>query len=152
MPPEVMGSPSDADARSDLYALGAVGYYLLTGQHVFTGDGLLEICFAHVHATPVPPSERLEQSLPADLEAVILSCLEKAPSDRPQSAAALLSELTDCHDVAPWTQDKATAWWDEHQSKLPTVKGNHTDTSEFDETLARTVMFDYGEDRSSQSH
>ena len=114
MCPEMIRSPDSADARSDLYALGAVGYYLLTGQHVFTGTSVQEICAAHVGAVPVPPSERLGAVVPAELESVLLSCLEKDPAARPQSAAELRERLMACRDVGGWSQDDARAWWIEH--------------------------------------
>jgi serine/threonine-protein kinase len=145
MGPEVMQSPTSADARSDLYALGAVGYYLLTGQHVFTGSSLLAICFAHVNSVPVPPGERLGTALPADLEAVVLSCLEKDPSARPQSAAELRDRLHGCSEVGPWNEGHARAWWAEHEDALPATESTAVDTSDSDDDLARTVMFDHRE-------
>jgi eukaryotic-like serine/threonine-protein kinase len=62
---------------SDIYALGAVGYFMLTGEHVFSGNTVVEIAGHHLHTEPDPPSRRLGQGLPADLEAVLLECLRK---------------------------------------------------------------------------
>ena len=112
---------AEADARSDLYAVGAVGYYLLAGRNVFDGATLVEICSEHLHGTPVPPSELLGRRGPPKVEGVILSCLEKDPDRRPQSARELISRLLDCDDVDPWTQDQASAWWAEHSR---TLRGN----------------------------
>jgi serine/threonine-protein kinase len=143
MCPEVLRDPKSADGRSDLYALGAVGYYLLTGQHVFTGSSLLEICFAHVNSAPTPPRDRLGGALPADLEALVLSCLEKDPSARPQSAAELRDRLIGCSDVGPWGDTEAEAWWAEHGDALPAIESTATDTLESDDDLALTVISDH---------
>jgi serine/threonine protein kinase len=110
---------AEADARSDLYAVGAVGYYLLAGRNVFDGATLVEICSEHLHSIPVPPSERLGRQLAPKLEGVILSCLEKDPDRRPQSARDLIGRLLDCDDVDPWTQDQASAWWANRSRTLP---------------------------------
>ena len=115
LPPEAITSPSDVDGRSDLYALGAVGYYLVTGHHVFEGSSVLEVCSHHLRSKPVPPSERLRSPVPHDLEDVILECLEKDPARRPKDAAALMASLAICSDAGGWTDDRALAWWAEHQ-------------------------------------
>lgn len=99
--PESIHSPTEVDARSDIYALGALGYFLLTGREVFEGSTVVALCVAHLHQIPEPPSARLKRALPADLEQLILSCLEKDPAHRPQSAAALRSALLACA-VPPW--------------------------------------------------
>jgi serine/threonine protein kinase len=96
MAPEVMTAPDRADGRTDLYALGAVGYFLLTGQHVFTGRSILEVCGHHLHSQPVPPSQRIAAPIPADLEDLLLSCLAKEPARRPASARAFQSALRAC--------------------------------------------------------
>ncbi len=74
-------------ARADLYALGCVAYYLLTGEQVFTGDTVLKVITQHLQAVPVPPSERTELPIPATLEHLVLACLAKKPEDRPQTRA-----------------------------------------------------------------
>ncbi len=93
MAPEVVTSPDRIDARSDLYAVGAVGYFLLTGKPIFDGGNALEVFAMHLHGAVVPPSERLEQPVPGDLEALLLACLEKNPDMRPASAAELSARL-----------------------------------------------------------
>ena len=104
----------DIDGRADLYAMGAVGYYLLAGRNVFEGKTLVEICGHHLHAAPTSPSERLGRSLPPKLEAVILSCLEKDLERRPRTARELARALDACDDVEAWTEEQACAWWDDH--------------------------------------
>ncbi|NIM48711.1 MAG: protein kinase [Gemmatimonadales bacterium] len=112
MAPElVTGDPSDH--RVDLYSLGCVGYWLLTGQLVFQADGSLAMAVAHVNKEPVPPSERSELEIPAELEAIIMGCLAKDPSGRPQTAAELGARLASC-DSGDWTNEIAREWWDTH--------------------------------------
>ncbi|MCB9594367.1 MAG: serine/threonine protein kinase [Sandaracinaceae bacterium] len=114
MAPEAITHPDELDARADLYALGAVAYYLLTGQTVFEGQTIVEICSAHLHAAPEPPSARLGAPIPPTLEELVLRCLEKSPDDRPQSAVELGELLEACEDVPAWTRAEARAWWAEH--------------------------------------
>ena len=90
--PESITAPASVDARSDLYALGAVGYFLLTGIPPFSGKNLVDVCVQHLHEAPRPPSER-RSGVPRKLEAVILDCLAKTPERRPDSAAAVRSAL-----------------------------------------------------------
>ena len=107
MSPQALTMAQGADPRSDLYALGAVGYYLLTGHSVFEDATVVEIIGHHLHTEPAPPSRRTVQSIPPDLEALILQCLRKRPEDRPQSARALREALRACALVPPWTSDDA---------------------------------------------
>ena len=109
--PEAIQAPDAVDARSDLYGLGAVGYYLLTGTHVFGGATTVEVCSHHLHSSPQPPSERLRRPVPAGLERLILACLEKDPARRPGSAAALRDALGELDDVGQWGEGEARAWW-----------------------------------------
>jgi serine/threonine-protein kinase len=95
-----------------------VGYFLLTGQHVFTGKTLMEVCGHHLHTKPAPLSERLEAPVPEDVEALILDCLEKDPGRRPQSAPALRERLMACRHRDAWTSREAQRWWDAHGPEL----------------------------------
>jgi len=113
----------EVDGRSDLYAVGAVGYYLLVGRNVFEGKTLVEICGHHLHAVPTPPSERLGGAVPPKLEAAILSCLEKDSNRRPASARDLLRALAECDDVGAWSEERARAWWAEHGGSAGTDSG-----------------------------
>lgn len=118
MAPEAITSPELIDARTDVYALGAVGYFLLTGQHVFTGRTLVEICSHHLHSMPALPSKRASAQVPEDLERLILACLEKDPARRPQSARALQSSLRACRDARAWSEEDARRWYDLHGRAL----------------------------------
>jgi serine/threonine-protein kinase len=111
MAPEVALGTNHVDGRTDLYGLGCVAYWLLTGQLVFQENSATAIALAHVQKAPERPSLRVETAIPKSLEDVILACLEKKPEDRPQSAMALYRMLADCKGCEPWTEDQAARWW-----------------------------------------
>jgi len=112
MAPE-MALGDDVDGRADLYALGCVAYYLLTGEQVFPGDTVLKVITQHVRAVPVPPSARTELPIPAALEHLVLACLAKKPEERPQSARQLAQSLATI-DGMTWGEDEANQWWRQH--------------------------------------
>ncbi|MET0284734.1 MAG: protein kinase, partial [Polyangiales bacterium] len=122
MAPEAISTPQRVDARSDLYALGAVGYHLLTGVDVFIGRNVLEICGHHLHSPPSPPSQRVAFAIPPELERVIMSCLQKQPEARPQTARAFRAALQACA-VPSWSEDDARAWYDRHGEAMRTRSG-----------------------------
>jgi eukaryotic-like serine/threonine-protein kinase len=117
MSPEAIVQPHNVDAATDIYALGAVAYFLLTGEPPFTGSTVVEVCMRHMHSIPPPPSERA--AVPPDLEALILSCLAKDKAGRPPSAAALAATLESCADAHGWTSTRAEAWWATRGSSHP---------------------------------
>jgi len=108
--PEAIQEGGASDPRSDLYALGAVAYYLLTATHVFDGPPI-PVIQSHLNKTPDPPSARLGRALPAKLEALVLECLAKDPARRPTSAAELMERMDACDDVEPWSAELARRWW-----------------------------------------
>jgi eukaryotic-like serine/threonine-protein kinase len=113
MAPEIALGKPGIDGRSDLYSLGCVAYYLLTGQHVFTGETAVATVLAHVQTPPTPPSARAEFPIPPALDAAILACLAKEPSDRPASAWVLDRRLAAAVPAdESWTPEEARAWWD----------------------------------------
>jgi serine/threonine-protein kinase len=120
MAPESITVPGDVDARSDLYAVGAVAYFLLTGGPPFRGATVVEICAHHVHSVPERPSVRLGGPVPGDLEEVVLRCLAKSPTDRFADAATLGEALRGCMEAPRWSQVDARAWWAEHGAGLRT--------------------------------
>jgi serine/threonine-protein kinase len=113
--PETIESGMSSDPRSDLYSLGAVAYFLLTGHPVFEGR-FVDLIQGHLNRAPEPPSARLGRPLPAKLEKVVLDCLEKDPDRRPESASALMLRLAACDDVTPWRPEEAQRWWRERKS------------------------------------
>ena len=110
--PEAITDPAAVDHRVDIYALGAVGYCLLAGVPPFQGRSTVEVCGHHLHSVPVAPSQRLEMALPAQLEALLLTCLAKRPEDRPQSARVLCQKLAECAEKSPWSEDDARSFWE----------------------------------------
>jgi serine/threonine-protein kinase len=115
MAPEIALGHGDVDDRADIYSLGCVAYYLLTGHAVFSADTPVAMALAHVQETPVPPSVRSRFQIPAALEALILECLAKDPAARPASAVVLGKRLAGTMLQETWTQEDAHMWWELHQ-------------------------------------
>ena len=111
--PEIAIGEAEIDGRADIYALGCVAYFLLTGALVFDETNPLKMALHHVQTAPVPPSARTALPIPDALERVVLHCLAKAPGDRPASVTALAAMLAAC-PVEPWTGTDAEAWWNQH--------------------------------------
>jgi len=120
--PEALTAPESLDARSDLYALGAVGYFLLTGVPPFCGENMLEVCEQHLHDAPTSPSERSATPIPRELEALVMACLSKSPDQRPASAASLQAALGPL--AAGWSQARAERWWSVRTAARPLSTGN----------------------------
>jgi serine/threonine-protein kinase len=120
MAPEIATGSTNIDGRADLYSLGCVAYWLLTGQLVFEADSAMATVVAHVRTPPVPPSLRTEMPVPRSLEAIVLRCLEKDPAGRPQTARELYDLLAAC-GVEPWTRDDAERWWRVHMPSTGTA-------------------------------
>ena len=119
--PEAVQQSTAVDARSDVYALGAVAHFMLTGSSVFTGATVMEICMKHVREQPEPPSARLGKPVSPTLEALILRCLAKAPADRPKSAGDLLLELETCEVQGKWTAVDAAICWLQPEKAAPAM-------------------------------
>jgi len=112
-PEAVFGDPAP-DHRADIYALGCVGYWLLTGGFVFEATTAARMLTQHLEAQPLPPSRRTELEIPPELDAIILDCLAKRPADRPGSTAELSRRLAACPVRGTWTDQRAHEWWDRH--------------------------------------
>jgi hypothetical protein len=125
--PEAVSHPEDVDARADVYAVGAVAYFLLTATPVFNGPTIMEICMKHARETPVPPSVRSGRQFSSALEALILRCLAKTPALRPKNATDLLRELEACSVEGKWTEVDAAAWW-AGREKAGAAQPAHRDT------------------------
>ncbi len=121
MAPESVTQPDLVDARTDIYALGAVGYALLTGKPVFDGANLVEVLSKHLHEEPLSPSSRGVE-VPQELEDTIMRCLAKDPSKRIRSAAALKAALADVPGSS-WAGERARRWWLENAEALRRRRG-----------------------------
>jgi serine/threonine-protein kinase len=122
MAPEMaLGEP--VDGRADIYALGCVAYYLLTGRLVFEGGKTVQMIANHLQTTPVPPSQRTDRPVSPELERLILNCLAKSPNDRPQSAGRMLQAL-DWIPTDAWGEQQATEWWTTNRPTGPLVKSS----------------------------
>ena len=117
MAPELIHGEGAIDGRADLYALGCTAYAALTGQLVFAGNTPAQMLLHHVQTAPVPPSRKAQASIPAELDAIIMSCLEKDPANRPGSALELEARLAQVPCEAAWSQERARAWWDGHPQR-----------------------------------
>jgi serine/threonine-protein kinase len=122
MAPESALNTQNADVRSDLYAVGAVGYWMLTGRLLFE-EGLsdFETLMEHINNVPVPPSQKSETPIPPELDRIIMACLEKNPNDRPQTAAELMARLKAIPLASTWAPERAEHWWQAHR---PATQGS----------------------------
>ena len=118
MSPEQAMGDAPPDARSDIYSLGCVAYYMLTGSPPFKGDNALKVIFAHANE-PLTPPARLRPDVPADLERVIVRCLAKNPEDRYQSASELGEALARCATAGEWGRERAARWWKANSVERP---------------------------------
>jgi serine/threonine-protein kinase len=112
MSPEAVLGGRTLDARVDLYGIGCVAYWLLTGERLFTGKTPMEVVLHHVKTPPVPPSERVSWPIPESLEKLVLACLAKDPEGRPPSAEWLGDHLAECRTEQRWTPQRAREWWE----------------------------------------
>ncbi len=111
MSPEAIRDATQVDARADIYSLGAVGYYLLSGRHLFDADAPVDICMLQVAQLPPRPSVRLGRELPEDLQSLLMDCLQKSVEDRPQSIQQVMERLRQCECNGQWSIDDAQHWW-----------------------------------------
>jgi serine/threonine-protein kinase len=117
MAPEII-LEGEVDQRADVYALGCVAYYLLTGQLVFEADTPMKMFVQHLQTPPIPPSQRTEMPIPRELDEIVLACLEKDPGKRPQNADELLRMLRRCRFGETWDHETARGWWETHLVEL----------------------------------
>jgi eukaryotic-like serine/threonine-protein kinase len=112
--PEAITLADTVDGRADIYALGGVAYFIVTGHQVFEGGTVMEVLSKHLAEPPVPPSRRLGRPIAADFEALILACLAKDRNARPESAASLRAALLACKDARDYDVVAVRRWWREH--------------------------------------
>ncbi|HUG67609.1 MAG TPA: serine/threonine-protein kinase [Pirellulaceae bacterium] len=113
MSPEQASGDIQPDARSDIYSVGVVAYYLLAGEPPFNGTNAMKVMIAHISQPPIPLMER-NASVPEDLSAIVMRCLHKDPQDRFQDTESLREALADCRDAENWTRVHAHAWWENY--------------------------------------
>ncbi len=121
MAPEAVRGNAPVDTRADIYGLGAVAYFLLTGRPPFQADSVMQVLIDQVQTPPRPPSEVSEMPIPEALEELVLRCLAKRPEDRFQSIEAVGLALGAVPIGEPWTRDKAREWWRLHVGALSTA-------------------------------
>lgn len=136
MSPESIQTPMSVDGRSDIYSVGALGYFLLTGEPVFNAQGIVELCQAHVAKIPDSPSKRLGKSVSPELESALLACLEKSRAKRPQTARDLAQLLERCPTAHLWSLDEAEGWWGRHErAEAAVTAAAPTQTGHFEQTI-----------------
>jgi serine/threonine-protein kinase len=116
MAPEVILGEAQVDPRADVYSIGCLAYWMLTGHLVFDADSPMKMLMDHIDAAPVPPSRRSELPIPPELDQIVSACLEKDPSRRPQNAEVLLEMLLQYEST--WSRHAARQWWESHLSEL----------------------------------
>jgi serine/threonine protein kinase len=132
--PEMVRGDREPDHRVDIYTLGCVGYWLLTGRLVFQAPNAIQLMYQHANATPVPPSQRSELEIPPELDSIILACLAKLPEDRPQTAGELSRRLAEAVSDEAWSEERAHRWWERHHPE----SGKPQPTTEH-RTLTKTM-------------
>jgi len=132
--PEMVRGDRVADHRVDIYTLGCVGYWLLTGRLVFEAPNAIQLMYQHANATPVPPSQRSELEIPAELDSVILACLAKYPEERPQTAGEMSRRLATAVPAA-WTEEQAQRWWDRHHPESARTEPTESDKRMLTKTM-----------------
>ena len=115
MAPEVVLGAGDTDHRVDLYALGCVAYWLLTGQLVFEGENAVQVMLQHAQAEPRRPSHRVDRPIPAALEELVMQCLEKDPARRPAARRSVSDRLDALALATEWSAERAEQWWATHR-------------------------------------
>ncbi|MCC6509989.1 MAG: serine/threonine protein kinase [Pirellulaceae bacterium] len=140
MSPEQALGEETPDPRSDIYSLGAVGYFMLTGKPPFSATHAMRVILQHLNDAPTPPSQALDRELnwqiPADLESVILRCMQKDPEQRFRSVCELDAALAACMDADDWDYQRAHQWWHAHCPKLRAAQDPRRASSPVDDRAA----------------
>jgi serine/threonine-protein kinase len=145
--PEQVVHTHPPDRRTDIYSLGAVAYFLLTGRPPFSGDNAMAVMIAHTRDPVTPPSE-IRAGIPPDLEQVVLRCLSKKPEDRYPDTMSLAEALEACADAGNWSPRHAEEWWAKHKDVLarapqaaqPTILESDSSTDAMGRSSRATVL------------
>ncbi len=141
-PPEAIRRDGHVDPRTDIYAVGALGYFLLTRHFIFDAATVEEIHQKQLTAAPIPPGQRTDNPISGEMEQILLRCLEKEASARPQSVGELKALLESCAAAGNWTLEARAAWWEAYHQQPPAgVAGNGAGTSTASAEMA-TVRID----------
>ena len=116
--PELVSGHGSFDGRADIYALGCVAFWLLTGRPPFEAGDALSLLTHHSKTAPLPPSTMCEESVPADMDALVLDCLSKEPSSRPATAEVLFERFSQLSVTGRWDERRARAWWELHDPEV----------------------------------
>ena len=138
-PPEAIQGSVQIDPRSDLYSVGALGYYLLTGQYIFDAETIPEIHKKQLTTAPIPPHQRTPNPISLEMEQTLLRCLEKEMALRPHSAGELRARLLASPAALQWTLETRVAWWDAYNRQPVT---SHDETGAAYSTPMATVKID----------
>ncbi len=141
MPPEAIGDPARSDPRSDIYSVGALGYYLLTAANVFEAENVPDLYEKHLKETPAPPRRRTANPISAELEEAILRCLEKEPNLRPQSVGELRAFLLTSPRAAEWGLEARTAWWARYQGRE--IQSSEASDQRAPDAVDATIKIDF---------
>ncbi|MGH7509986.1 MAG: serine/threonine-protein kinase [Gemmatimonadales bacterium] len=133
--PEIVRGDGVADHRVDIYTVGCVAYWLLTGRLVFQAPNAIQMMYQHANAAPVPPSRLSELEITPALDAVILACLAKHPEDRPQTAGELARRLSAAVPPPGWTEELAHRWWDRHHPEMAPLEHSDADSRMLTKTM-----------------
>ena len=125
MAPEMILGREDVDKRADVYAIGCVAFFLLTGTRVFQDGTQMQTLIDHVHTEPQPPSARASSPIPREIDRLVLHCLKKKPEERPRDAAELLERITALNLAAGWSHTHARAWWEARLPELAAPLSGH---------------------------
>ncbi|MGH9463735.1 MAG: protein kinase domain-containing protein [Vicinamibacteria bacterium] len=117
--PERIRDPAKVDARSDIYSLGGVAFYLLTAKEIVEGSSAQEIFLRTMHLEGRRPSGPRPDGIPVELDELVARCLALEQEDRPQSVTEILDVLDRLAIASPWSEEKARAWWADYRKKVP---------------------------------
>ena len=126
MSPEQASASSEPDARSDIYSLGSVAYFMLAGRPPFIADKAMQVLLAHINEA-VTPLSHWRPDVPEDLERVVMRCLAKRPEDRYQDAISLRETLLACRSAGAWTPEDAAQWWQHPERVVPELTPTEAD-------------------------